>query len=722
MSKQDILIGRTVRVNDDATTLRGRAHPNAGQEGVVEGKTPGGRQYQIRVGEDLVNLPMADFAVVGAAVAVAEEHEADIDALAPSRTNRKVVEDDDLRAMAATIKVVGILEPIVVRPLPGSRLHDTFERPETRHARYEIIAGERRWVAARLAGLKRVPILVKQGDDALALIMQLIENLHRRDLNPLEEARGIQRLLLDHGYTREDAADAVHKSRTHVFESLRLLSLCPEALAALEQGTLKRSMALLVAQRPTLALQAEFTKRILTEGPGGTPLSYRSAVDLAKRNYMTDLAQAPFALDDDKLCPAAGACKTCPKRTGANPELWDKSGADVCTDTACFADKKEAHYERLRRQAAERGQKVITGREAREIMPRDNATPAGYMLLDKPGQGSSAPLRQVLGQDVPASKVVLIETPAGELVEAVPTRAAGAALEARGKAQAEKAKAKQPEAPEPTREELQAEYQRRWRGTAIRAVIEGLRNDADPEALTELPAEAAYRVMLTMAREADDETIRAIFDDLPSGFTDDALALKLRSIAQQGGLLPNMVLMMLAVDIDRAPLYERPTDEALQLEAAAPIAQVDLDLIRAQVQEEMKAEAAERAEAANPKAAMPPDLAKPKLRGKGRAAAGAATRKTSAAEAQAAIAEALQNAPTTPIFIAEQAVRIKCDVKGGSGGMLQTKGRIATIVRASGTRKWVVSLPDPWPFPGTEAKPIEVTVDYTELEPTEGSE
>ena len=75
------------------------------------------------------------------------------------------------------------------------------------------------------------------------------------------------------------------------------------------------------------------------------------------------------------------------------------------------------------------------------------------------------------------------------------------------------------------------------------------------------------------------------------------------------------------------------------------------------------------------------------------------------AEAQAAIAEALQNAPTTPIFIAEQAVRIKCDVKGGSGGMLQTKGRIATIVRASGTRKWVVSLPDPWPFPGTEARP-----------------
>lgn len=717
MSKQDLLIGRTVRVNEDATTLRGRAHPNAGQEGVVEGKTPGGRQYQIRVGEDLVNLPMADFAVVGAATALTEEHEAEIDALAPSRTNRKVVEDDDLLAMAATIKVVGILEPIVVRPLPGSRLHDTFERPETRHARYEIIAGERRWVAARLAGLKRVPILAKQGDDALALIMQLIENLHRRDLNPLEEARGIQRLLLDHGYTREDAADAVHKSRTHVFESLRLLSLCPEALAALEQGTLKRSMALLVAQRPTQALQAEFTKRILTEGPGGTPLSYRSAADLAKRNYMTDLAQAPFALDDAKLCPAVGACKTCPKRTGANPELWDKSGADVCTDTACFADKKEAHYERLRRQAAERGQKVITGREAREIMPRDNATPSGYMLLDKPSQGSSAPLRQVLGQDVPASKVVLIETPAGELVEAVPTRAAGAALEARGKS---KAAQEEKGAPAPTREELEADYQRRWRGAAVRAVIEGLRNDADPDALAELPEEVAYRIMLTMAREAEDETIRAIFDDLPLGFSDDALAMKLRSIARQGGLFPNMVLMMLAVDIDRAPLYERPADEALQLEAAAPIAQVDLDQIRAQVQEEMKAEAAERAEAANPKAAVPPDLAKPKLRGKGQAAVGAATRKTSAAEAQAAIAEALQNAPTTPIFIAGQAVRIKCDVKGSSGGMLQTKGRIATVVRASGARKWVVSLPDPWPFPGTDAKPTEVTVDYTELEPSEG--
>lgn len=707
MATKDPLIGRPVRINADATTLKGKPHPNAGMEGTVAGKTPGGRQYQVKVGEELINLPMADFTVVNAIVDLPAEHDAAVHELVPSRTNRAVREDEDLLAMAATMKTVGVLEPILVRRLPAERLQDTFENADTRKAVYEIIAGERRWVAAKIAGLKRVPILVKAADDSIALIMQLIENLHRRDLNPLDEARGIQRLVQDHNYTREDAAEALHKSRTHVFESLRLLNLCPEALAAIDAGTLKRSVALLVAQRPTMAMQAEFTKRVLTEGPDKGPLSYRSALDLAKRNYMTDLAQAPFALDDAQLRPTAGACASCPKRTGANPELWDKSGADVCTDTSCFADKKEAHYERMRRHAAERGQKVITGREAREIMPTDNASPAGYLLLDKPSQGSSAPLRQVLGQDVPAAKVVLIETPAGTLVEAVPTRAAGAALEARGKAQAEKAKAKQPEAPEPTREELQAEYQRRWRGEAVRAVIDGLRNKADPDELDDLPSVVAFRVILCIARETDDELLHVIFPELRPDFSEADLAEMVRNITKTDNhLLRHMLMMMLAACVDTEPLFDRPADEALHLAAVAPAAHVDLKAIQQQIQGAMKAEAADRAQAKQPQQT---DKAKPALKG-------AAKPKTSKADAQAAIAEAMRNASTDPQFTEGQSVRLKVDVKNSKGDLVRCTGALATIVRPEGDRHWIVSLPEVWPFPGTKPKSQELTVDYTELE------
>ena len=104
-------------------------------------------------------------------------------------------------------------------------------------------------------------------------------------------------------------------------------------------------------------------------------------------------------LDNAQLLPKVGACTQCPKRTGANPELWDKAGADVCTDTACFADKKEAHYDALKAEAQAKGRKIITGREARELMPTEGATPKGYILLDKPKKGDTEPMRQVLGQE-----------------------------------------------------------------------------------------------------------------------------------------------------------------------------------------------------------------------------------------------------------------------------------------------------------------------------------
>lgn len=714
MATKDPLIGLTVTINSDAKAAKGGGkHPYAGQQAQVIGKPPGGRSYWLQCGSAQVNVPMADFTVVGADAAQATPADSSLplSELVRSKTNRQIIEDDALLEMAATMKVYGVLQPLLVRRLPAARLQDTFEDEATRHASHEIIAGERRFVAARIAGLNRVPVHIVAADDTHAVVMQLIENLHRENLNPLDEARGIQQLVDDFNMTRDAVANALKRSHTHVVESLRLLKICPEAIAALKAGTLNRSVALLVAQRPTPALQVEFTRKALTGGPDGGPLSYRSAKDLAQRQYMTDLTQAPFALDNAQLLPKVGACTQCPKRTGANPELWDKAGADVCTDTACFADKKEAHYEALKADAQAKGRKIITGREARELMPTEGATPKGYILLDKPTKkGETEPMRQVLGQEVPQGKVVLIETPTGGVVEAVPVRAAGEALQAKGAAgKADK------KAPTRTKQELEDEYQQRWRSAAVRATIEGLRVDAEPESLDHLPEHAAYRVILTLARETDDSALRAIFQ-LPAHFDDDALEAAVRSAAQGAPRLQNMVLLMLAAAFDWERLYNRPADEALHLESVAPIAKVDIGAIKREVQQSMNAEAVERAAEADAETAAPADKAKPtikptiKPKGKAKGTVDG-TGKASQAEVMAGIAQAMSAAqpPASNNFEPGQDVRVRIDLKNAKGKLMLTKGAKGVITSKAGDRAWMLNVPD---LPGANG----LIADYTELE------
>ncbi len=710
MATKDPLIGRKARINEDATTLKGgKPHPQAGQEGEIIGKTPGGRQYQIQCGDTIATLPMSDFTVPDADDI---EHTAPggstlaLTALVRSKTNRQIVEDEALLEMAATMKIYGVLQPLLVRRLPAERLQDTFIDEETRHATHEIIAGERRFVAARIAGLREVPVLMKDADNTAAVVMQLIENLHRENLNPLDEAHGIQLLVDDFELTRDAVADALKRSRTHVIESLRLLNICPDATAALKSGALNRSVALLVAQRPTPALQTEFTKKVLTGGPDGGPLSYRSAKDLAQRQYMTDLTHAPFALDNAQLLPKVGACTQCPKRTGANPELWDKAGADVCTDTACFADKKEAHYDALKAEAQAKGRKIITGREARELMPTEGATPKGYILLDKPKKGDTEPMREVLGQEVPQSKVVLIETPTGGVVEAVPVRAAGEALQAKGAAgKADK------KAPTRTKEELEDEYQHRWRSAAVRATIEGLRVDAEPDDLDSLPQQAAYRVLLTMAGETHDEALAQIFQLRP-GFDDDTLQSAVRGVAESPPRVQNMVLLMLAAAFDHGPMFNRPTDEALHLEEVAAIAKVDIGAIKREVQQAMNAEAVERAAEADAQTTAPPaDKAKPALKPKGKGKAVDGTGKASQAEVMAGIAQAMNAAqpPASNNFAPGQDVRVRIDLKNAKGKLMLTKGAKGVITSKAGDRAWMLNVPD---LPGANG----LIADYTELE------
>ncbi len=159
------------------------------------------------------------------APAADRQSELKIDQLQPGKYQpRTHMDDAALQELAASIKAQGIMQPILVRPVNGGR--------------FEIIAGERRWRAARIAGLEAVPVLVREVADNAALAMALIENIQREDLNPLEQAVGIQRLVNEFGVTHDQAADMVGRSRSAVTNLLRLLGLAAPVRELLQQGKL----------------------------------------------------------------------------------------------------------------------------------------------------------------------------------------------------------------------------------------------------------------------------------------------------------------------------------------------------------------------------------------------------------------------------------------------------------------------------------------------------
>lgn len=176
---------------------------------------------------------------------------------------RTHMDQESLQQLADSIKARGIMQPVLVRPVSSGR--------------YEIIAGERRWRAAQLAGLSEVPALVREIADEAALAMALIENIQRENLNPLEEAHGIQRLVNEFALTHQNAAEAVGRSRSAVTNLLRLLNLAPRVQEMMMQNLLDMGHA-----RALLGLtqvkQIDAAHEIINKG-----LSVREAEKLAQR-------------------------------------------------------------------------------------------------------------------------------------------------------------------------------------------------------------------------------------------------------------------------------------------------------------------------------------------------------------------------------------------------------------------------------------------------------
>lgn len=173
-------------------------------------------------------------------------------------------DEEELQALADSISEHGILQPLAVRKMEGGF--------------YQIIAGERRWRAARLAGLQEVPVVVVEADDKTVMELALIENLQRQDLNPMEEAEGYRVLTEEYGLTQEEAAARVGKSRPAVANALRLLALPDEVRELVEKGELSAGHARAILSLPTKAKQKTAAQRILA-----LRLSVRQAEAMCKR-------------------------------------------------------------------------------------------------------------------------------------------------------------------------------------------------------------------------------------------------------------------------------------------------------------------------------------------------------------------------------------------------------------------------------------------------------
>ena len=177
---------------------------------------------------------------------------------------REIFDEQSLQELADSIAQYGLIQPITVRRLDSGY--------------YQIIAGERRWRAARLAGLSEVPVRVIEADDRRTAELALVENLQREDLNPIEEARGYRALIDEYGLTQEEAAKSVGRSRPAVANAMRLLSLCPAVLKMVEEGQLSAGHARALVPILDDKLQTAAAKEVVEKG-----LSVRQTEQLAAR-------------------------------------------------------------------------------------------------------------------------------------------------------------------------------------------------------------------------------------------------------------------------------------------------------------------------------------------------------------------------------------------------------------------------------------------------------
>ena len=256
-----------------------------------------------------------------------------------SKTNpRRIFEDAALKELAASIRSQGVLSPLLVRPLT--------ERG------FEIVAGARRFRAAQIAEVLTVPVRIVNLSDAEALEAQLIENLQRRDVHPLEEAQGFRALLnLDEPkYSVEQIAAKTGKTPAYVTARLKLTELSAPVVDAFYAEEIGVGHALLLAKLQPDQQHSALSACFREDWPSSSGKQKRILLPVRNLQFWIDsnillvLKDSPFDKKDGQLVPAAGSCVDCAKRTGRNKLLFSDLGKqDACTDPTCYQSKVNAH-------------------------------------------------------------------------------------------------------------------------------------------------------------------------------------------------------------------------------------------------------------------------------------------------------------------------------------------------------------------------------------------
>lgn len=205
---------------------------------------------------------------------------------------RRHFDEEALQDLADSIREHGIIQPLTVRRLSSGY--------------YQIIAGERRWRAARMAGLREVPVVIIEADDKKAMELALIENLQRTDLTPIEEARGYQQLIGEYGLTQEQVADRVSKSRPAVANAMRLLSLPDELLSMVESGKLTAGHA-----RALLSIKDERQQLAVAQKVVNLQLSVRQTEAMCKKLLKAEQKPEPKPVEVDYLAECEKTLTRC---------------------------------------------------------------------------------------------------------------------------------------------------------------------------------------------------------------------------------------------------------------------------------------------------------------------------------------------------------------------------------------------------------------------------
>lgn len=278
--------------------------------------------------------------------------EIEVGRIVPSKTNRKYYDQTALEELAANIAEQGVLQPVLVRPLGEV---------------FELVFGERRWRASKLAELATVPCQVRELSDREALEIQLVENLQREDVDIVEEGQVLKGMLeLEEGgervYSQKSLAQKLGKSKQYVQDRVPLANLDRKLATAVRTGRLAAKTAALLGRIPNKEDRKEVGQLVVR-----TELTFRQTSDLINREYIKSLRSAPFAITDPDLVESAGSCEECPFRSGnADPSV---KYTHQCYNPRCYREKAEAGWQQKAERVREDGMEVLSDTDSRVQFP-----------------------------------------------------------------------------------------------------------------------------------------------------------------------------------------------------------------------------------------------------------------------------------------------------------------------------------------------------------------